>query len=82
MSSPSIIPNYRLDRDFYLVREDFRGGAAFCEADEGITYISLNPVEGWSMDASEDIAGALEAHTLQPKAAKSRKASGISLRAS
>jgi hypothetical protein len=25
--------------------------------------LPLNPVEGWSRDASEDIAGALEAHT-------------------
>jgi hypothetical protein len=80
MGSPSIIPNDRLDRDFYLVLEEFRGGAAFRETDEGITYISLiddlltgqygdvqrivafNPVEGWSRDASEDIAEALEAH--------------------
>lgn len=80
MGSPSIIPNDRLDRDFYLVLEDFKNGAAFRETDEGITYISLiddlltgqygqvqrivafNPVEGWSRDASEDIAGALEEH--------------------
>jgi hypothetical protein len=80
MSSPSIIPNDRLDRDFYLVLEGFRSGAAFRETDEGITYVSLiddlltgqyghvqrivafNPVEGWSRDASEDIAGALEVH--------------------
>ena len=80
MGSPSIIPNDRLDGDFYLVLEDFRSGAAFRETDEGITYISLiddllagqygrmqrivafNPVEGWSRDASEDIAGALEMH--------------------
>ena len=80
MGSPSIIPNDRLDRDFYLVLEDFRNGAAFRETDEGISYISLiddlltgqygevvrivafNPVEGWSRDASEDIASALEQH--------------------
>lgn len=80
MSSPSVVPNDRLDRDFYLVLEDFQSGAAFGETDEGITYISLiddlltgqygdvqrivafNPVEGWSRDASEDIAGALEQH--------------------
>jgi len=35
MSSPSIIPNDRLDRDFYIVLEDFQGGAAFRETDEG-----------------------------------------------
>lgn len=80
MSSPSIIPNDRLDKDFYFVLEDFPGGAAFRETDEGITYVSLiddlltgqygqvqrivafNPVEGWSRDASGDIAEALEAH--------------------
>jgi len=31
MSSPSIIPNDRLDRDFYIVLENFAGGAAFRE---------------------------------------------------
>lgn len=41
MGSPSIIPNDRLDRDFYLVLENFRRGAAFRETDEGITYVSL-----------------------------------------
>ena len=80
MSMPSIVPNDRLDKDFYLVLESFRAGAAFRETDEGITYITLiddlltgqydqvkrivafNPVEGWSRDASEGVAGALEAH--------------------
>ena len=74
MSTPSIVPNDRLDKDFYLVLEEFRAGPAFRETDEGITYISLiddlltgqydqvqrivafNPVEGWSRDASEDVA--------------------------
>jgi hypothetical protein len=74
MGSPSIIPNDRLDRDFYVVLEDFRGGAAFRETDEGTDYptmikdllagqygnvlrlVAFNPVEGWSRDASEDIA--------------------------
>jgi hypothetical protein len=41
MSSPSIIPNDRLDIDFYFVLENFRSGAAFRETDEGITYVSL-----------------------------------------
>lgn len=41
MSTPSIVPNDRLDKDFYLVREDFRSGPAFRETDEGVTYISL-----------------------------------------
>ncbi|HYD66147.1 hypothetical protein [Azospirillum sp.] len=80
MSSPSIVPNDRLDKDFYLVLENFRAGAAFRETDEGITYTTLiddlltgqydqvlrivafNPVEGWSRDASEDVANALEQH--------------------
>lgn len=78
MDTPSIIPNDRLDKDFYLVLEDFRGGPAFRETDEGITYVKLindllggqydnvlrvvafNPVEGWSRDASEQIANALD----------------------
>jgi hypothetical protein len=78
MGSPSIIPNDRLDRDFYLVLEDFRGGAAFRETDEGVDYptiigdllssqyeqvlrvVAFNPSDGWSRDASEDIAHELE----------------------
>lgn len=78
MSTPSIVPNDRLDKDFYLVLEDFTGGPSFRETDEGITYttliddlltgqygnvlrvVSFNPVEGWSRDASEDVAHALE----------------------
>ena len=76
--APSIAPNDRLHKDFYLVLEDFRAGAAFRETDEGIDYTTLiddllsgqhdqvlrivafNPVEGWSRDASEDVAHALE----------------------
>jgi hypothetical protein len=38
--SPSIIPTYRLDRDIYLVLEDFRDGAAWIETDEGETDLS------------------------------------------
>ncbi len=76
MSSPSIIPNDRLDRDFYIVLEDFIGGAAFRETDEGIDYdvIIRNLLrgeygsvvrvvafsEGWSRDASEDVARQLD----------------------
>jgi hypothetical protein len=78
MHTPSIVPNDRLDKDFYLVLEDFRAGAAFRETDEGVNYASLiddllsgqyeqvlrvvafNPVAGWSRDASEDVAKALE----------------------
>ena len=78
MSTPSIVPNDRLDKDFYLVLEDFRSGAAFRETDEGIDYttllngllsgeygqvhrvVAMNPAEGWSRDASEDVACALE----------------------
>lgn len=41
MASPSIIPTDRLDKDFYLVLEDFRSGAAFRETDEGIDYATL-----------------------------------------
>ena len=78
MSTPSIVPDDRLDKDFYLVLEDFRSGAAFRETDEGIDYttllngllsgeygqvlrvVAMNPAEGWSRDASEDVACALE----------------------
>ena len=78
MSTPSIVPNDRLDKDFYLVLEDFRTGPSFRETDEGIDYttllndllsgqyhrvlriVALNPIEGWSRDASEDVARALE----------------------
>jgi hypothetical protein len=79
--SPSIIPNDPLDRDFYIVLEDFKDGAAFRETDEGLDYptlitdllsgqydqvlrvVAFNPHEGWSRDASEDIARELEHHT-------------------
>ena len=78
MGSPSIIPNDRLDRDFYIVLEDFTGGAAFRETDEGINYqaliqdllrgeygsvirvVAFNPSDGWSRDASEEVARELE----------------------
>ena len=74
MSTPSIVPNDRLDKDFYLVLEE--SGAAFRETDEGIDYttllngllsgeyrqvfrvVAMNPAEGWSRDASEDVAHA------------------------
>ncbi|WP_439399233.1 hypothetical protein ACRQ5Q_17775 [Bradyrhizobium sp. PMVTL-01] len=73
-------PNDRLDKDFYLVLEEFRDGAAFRETDEGIDHstliddllsgqydrvlrvVAFNPVEGWSRDASEDVARELERH--------------------
>ncbi|MCA6108080.1 hypothetical protein [Bradyrhizobium cenepequi] len=74
-TSPSIIPTDRLDRDIYLVLEDFRSGPAWRETDEGETdyrtligdllagqydeplrVVAFNPVEGWSRDASEDVA--------------------------
>ncbi|WP_321576274.1 hypothetical protein [Bradyrhizobium barranii] len=41
MASPSIIPNDRLDKDFYLVLEEFRDGVAFRETDEGIDHATL-----------------------------------------
>ncbi|MGY3278098.1 hypothetical protein [Bradyrhizobium sp. S3.7.6] len=41
MASPSIIPNDRLDKDFYFVLEDYRSGAAFRETDEGIDHTTL-----------------------------------------
>jgi hypothetical protein len=39
MSSPSIIPNDRLDRDIYLVLEDFCAGASWRETDEADTDV-------------------------------------------
>ncbi len=73
--SPSIIPTDRLDRDIYLVLEDFRSGAAWRETDEPDTdfhtvisdlltgqydqplrVVAFNPAEGWSRDASEEVA--------------------------
>ncbi|MET4236229.1 hypothetical protein ABIB83_008745 [Bradyrhizobium sp. I1.8.5] len=79
-SSPSIVPAARLDRDIYLVLEDFgaRAGCAWRETDEADTdlegvlqnllsgqyaypvrIVSFNPVEGWSRDATSDVADAL-----------------------
>ena len=77
--SPSIIPSDRLDRDIFIVLEDFRSGAAWRETDEDATdlaslldnlltgqydqplrVVTFNPVEGWSRDASEEVAEALE----------------------
>ena len=79
-SSPSIVPADRLDRDIYLVLEDFgaRAGCAWRETDEADTdfegvlqnllsgqyaypvrIVSFNPVEGWSRNATSDVADAL-----------------------
>lgn len=80
MSFPSIVPRAdRLDRDIYLVLEDFKNGAAWRETDESdvdydtliadlltgqysapLRVLACNPVEGWSRDASEDVARELE----------------------
>lgn len=78
--SPSIVPVDRLDRDIYLVLEDFgaRAGCAWRETDEADTdletvlqdiisgqyayplrIVCFNPVEGWSRDATADVADAL-----------------------
>jgi hypothetical protein len=78
--SPSIVPLDRLDRDIYLVLEDFgaRAGCAWRETDEQdtdretvirdlisgkyafpVTIVLFDAVEGWSRDATEDIADAL-----------------------
>ncbi|WP_441253818.1 hypothetical protein [Bradyrhizobium sp. 613_E4_N2_2] len=79
-SSPSIVPADRLDRDIYLVLEDFgaRAGGAWRETDEADTVldgvlqnllsgqyaypvriVSFNPFEGWSWDATSEVADAL-----------------------
>jgi len=78
--SPSIVPLDRLDRDIYLVLEDFgaQAGASWRETDEQDTgretvlrdlisgqyafpvrIVVFNAAEGWSRDATEDIADAL-----------------------
>ncbi|MCG2645504.1 MULTISPECIES: hypothetical protein [Bradyrhizobium] len=79
-SSPSIVPLEPLDRDIYLVLEDFgaRAGCALRETDEQDTdletvlrrllsgrytypvrIIAFNAIEGWSRDATSDVAGAV-----------------------
>src|SRR3954470_21405633 len=79
-SSPSIVPADRLDRDIYLVLEDFgaRAGCAWRETDEADTdletvlrgllsgqylypvrIVCFNAIEGWSRDATSDVADAL-----------------------
>ena len=77
--TPSISSTDRLDRDMYLVLEDFRTGPAWRETDEdGTDYrtlisdlltgqyehplrvVAFNPLEGWSRDASADVAEELE----------------------
>ena len=79
-TSPSIVPTDRLDREIYLVLEDFgvHAGCAWRETDEQDTdretvlrdiiagqyahplrIVAFNAIEGWSRDATEDIANAL-----------------------
>jgi hypothetical protein len=79
-STPSIAPFDRLDRDIYLVLEDFgaRAGCAWRETDEADTdrdtvlrdilsgqytyplrIVVFNAVEGWSRDATAEIADEL-----------------------
>ncbi|MET4803986.1 hypothetical protein [Bradyrhizobium sp. LB11.1] len=78
--SPSIALADRLDRDVYLVLEDFgaRAGCAWRETDEADTdletvlqgllsgqyaypvrIVCFNASEGWSRDATSDVANAL-----------------------
>jgi hypothetical protein len=78
--SPSLVPLDRLDRDIYLVLEDFgaQAGCAWRETDEQDTdcktvirnlmsgqyaypvrIVVFNAVEGWSRDATSEIADEL-----------------------
>lgn len=78
--SPSIVPADRLDRDIYLVLEDFgaRAGCAWRETDETDTdletvlqgllsgqyvypvrIVCFNAIEGWSRDATSEVADKL-----------------------
>jgi hypothetical protein len=75
--SPSIVPSDRLDRDIYLVLEDFgaRAGCAWRETDEADTDRETvlrdllsgqypHPLRiGWSRDASEEVARELARRT-------------------
>ncbi|AHY50677.1 hypothetical protein [Bradyrhizobium japonicum] len=88
-SLPSIVPADRLDRDIYLVLEDFgaRAGCAWRETDEADTdlevvlrnllsgqyaypvrIVSFNPIEGWSRDATSEVADALAQRALDTDA--------------
>ncbi|TYL81170.1 hypothetical protein FXB40_47470 [Bradyrhizobium rifense] len=79
-TSPSIVPGDRLDRDIYLVLEDFgaRAGCAWRETDEtetdletvirliisgdysySVRIVVFNAIEGWSRDATSDVADAV-----------------------
>ena len=77
--STSVTPADRLNREIYLVLENFRSGAAWRETDETATdfptlidyllsgqyehplhVVAFNPAEGWSRDASGDVAEELE----------------------
>ncbi|MCK1404916.1 MULTISPECIES: hypothetical protein [unclassified Bradyrhizobium] len=83
--SPSIVPLDRLDREIYLVLEDFgaRAGCSWRETDEQDTdletiisdlisgqyaypvrIVALNPIEGWSRDATSEIADELAERAL------------------
>ena len=78
--APSIVPLDRLDRDIYLVLEDFgaRAGCSWRETDEQDTdvetiirdllsgqyaypvrIVAFNAIEGWSRDATSEIADEL-----------------------
>ena len=79
-TSPSIAPLDRLDRDVYLVLEDFgaRAGCSWRAADEADTdletvpslqlsgnyafpvrIVGFNAIEGWSRDATAQVADAV-----------------------
>jgi hypothetical protein len=79
-NAPSIVPSDPLDRDVYLVLEDFGAGAgcAWRETDEADTdretvlrdilsgqyvyplrIVAFNAIEGWSRDATAEIADEL-----------------------
>jgi hypothetical protein len=78
--APSIVPLDRLDREIYLVLEDFgaRAGCSWRETDEQDTdvetiirdllsgqyaypvrIVAFNAIEGWSRDATSEIADEL-----------------------
>ena len=92
----SIIPANRLDRDMYLVLEDFSSGAAWRETDEDRTdyrilisdlltgqydhplrVVAFNPLEGWSRDASEDVAHELEQRVAEGHEVTDRAGAGV-----
>ena len=80
--SPSIVPLDRLDRDIYLVLEDFgvRAGCAWRDLETvrrdvlsgqyayPLRIVCFNAVEGWARDAASEVVDALVARAAETDA--------------